>query len=418
MKLDNKYATDLTSKDRNVAIAAAKHIIECADIEAWKCFVEHSDQIFDFIKQNIGRYFSEVINDDNYKNLYELFKIHSFDWDECLIQILLRFSYSNEELHGRMLNLIEHGSEDEKAYAAKYFSFVPDTKANTFLFDAYKTNYEPLKYNAAKALGDACDMYSYNYFLNGLSSEDDWEKIDAAQFLQWYGNKKAYINMLETMENSSMPEHIAGSVAMLDNISHHFTSDDEKEKNLSLDCYQYIIDSLAEIWPLSTILDFELDDCVETIIGLINENKNEDLVSRLCILLLKTRYQFETFNSDEYKYEEDKHTLEVMDGILELINEASNDFWRKCTSVIDYELSLSDEKRVISAIKVVSEFGLSAYIPKLKKLLESSENERIIYEILFALKGFKDFRGVDKIFVLNKISDYNLKASVEKIIVE
>ncbi|MCR4880336.1 MAG: hypothetical protein K6A44_00060 [bacterium] len=417
MKLENKYATDLTSKDRNVALAAAKHIIDTSDMDAWRCFVEHSDNIFDFIKQNIGKYFSEVINEDNYKNLYKLFKIHSFDWDECFIQILLRFSYANEELHNKMLDLIEHGSEDEKAYAAKYFSFIPDGKANTFLFDSYKTNYEPLKYNAAKALGDACDMYSYNYFQNGLASEDDWEKIDAAQFLQWYGNKKAYAKMLEAMENSTMPEHIAGYIAMLDNISHHFTTDDEVERNLSLCCYQYIIESLAEIWPLSTIIDFELYDCVETIIHLINDNKDNDLVSRLCVLILKTKYQFEMFNSDEYKYEEDKHTLEAMDGILELLGEATNDFWRKCTAALENEISQYDEKRVILALTVISDFKLSAYIPKIKEMLNKNYPERIIYEVILTLGNFRDFNGVNKQEALNKISDYNLKISAEKMFV-
>ena len=416
MKLENKYATDLTSKDRNIAVSAAKHIIENADMDAWRCFVEHSDNIFDFIKQNIGKYFSEVINDNNYQNLYKLFKIHSFDWDECFIQILLRFSYANEELHNKMLDLIENGTEDEKAYAAKYFSFIPDPKANAFLFDAYKTNYEPLKYNAAKALGDACDQYSYNYFMNGLSSEDDWEKIDAAEFLQWYGNKKALTDMLEAMEKSTMPEHIAGSIAMLDNISHHFTADDEDEKHLSINCYQYIIESLAEVWPLSTIIDFEIYDCVETIIRLIQEHKDNNMVSRLCALILKTRYQFETFNSDEYKYGEDKRTIEAMDGIIELLNEATDDFWRKCTSALDFELSQYNEKRLSLALSVVSDFELSAYIPKIKSMLESEHSETVLCEIIEVLSKFKDLYGVNKEEVLNKITDYNLRATAEQLL--
>ena len=47
-----------------------------------------------------------------------------------------------------MIDLLQNGSEDEKAYAAKYFSFVPNAKVTGFLFDAYSINYEPLKYNS------------------------------------------------------------------------------------------------------------------------------------------------------------------------------------------------------------------------------------------------------------------------------
>ena len=418
MKLENKYATDLTSKDRNAAIAAAKHIIDTADMDAWRCFVEHSDNIFDFIKQNIGKYFAEVTTEDNYTNLYKLFKIHSFDWDECFIQILLRFSYANEKLHEKMLDFIENGSEDEKAYAAKYFSFIPDSKANTFLINAYKTNYEPLKYNAAKALGDACDMYSYNYYINSLASEDDWEKIDAAQFLQWYGNKKAFSVMLSAMENSAMPEHIAGSVAMLDNISKFFNIEDDIIRKQALDCYRHIIDSLAEVWPLSTIIDFEIYDCVEKLIQLINENSNGEHASRFAVLLLKTKYQFETFNSDEYKYDEDKNTIEALEGILELLSEGSDEFWRKCTDGLKIELEQNDGKRIIQALGVISSNGLSAYIPKLKEMLKKDYPEDVIYELILTLSSFNDFYGVDKNEVLNKLFDYNLKASAEKIIVE
>ena len=218
------------------------------------------------------------------------------------------------------------------------------------------------------------------------------------------------------MEKSTMPEHIAGSVAMLDNISHHFISEDATERCLSLNCYQYIIESLAEVWPLSTILDFEIYDCIETIIRLIHEHKDNDLVSRLCALILKTRYQFETFNSDEYKYEEDKRTIEAMDGILELLNEATDDFWRRCTSALDNELSQHNEKRISLALNVVSDFGLSAYIPKIKTLLNNELSETVLCETVEVLSKFKDLYGIDKSEIINRISDYNLKASIAKML--
>ena len=416
MRLENKYASDLTSKDKNLALAAAKHIIETADMQAWQCFVENSDNIFDFIKQNIAKYFAEVINENNYKNLFELFKIHSFDWDECFIQLLLRFSYSNDELLDKMLYLLQNGSEDEKAYAAKFFSFVPNEKANYYLFDAYSINYEPLKYNAAKALGDASDLYSYNYYINKLASADDWEKIDAAQFLQWYGNKKAYPILLKTMSESSMPEHIAGSVAMLDNISHYFNVDDKYIRDLSLDCYQILITSLGEVWPLSTILDFEIYECVETLISLINENQDKQITSRYSTLLLKTKTQFDLLNSDEYKFGEDKYTIEALENILELLNEGSQNFWQMCTSLLENEIAQENSQRIIYALDVISDYGLNFYVPKIKALLTSDYAQDVIYEAVVVLAGFSDFNGLDNDNILDLFTDVNLKTMAASLI--
>lgn len=414
MKLENKYATDLTSKDKTIALEAAKHIINTPDLEAWKCFVENSDNIFDFIKQNIAKYFSQVIDENNYKNLFELFKIHSFDWDECFIQILLRFSYSNDELTNKMLELLEKGTEDEKAYAAKYFSFIPHERANYYLFDAYSINYEPLKYNAAKALGDAGDFYSYNYYTNKLAAVDDWEKINAAQFLQWYGNKKAYPALINAMKESAMPEHIAGSIAMLENINKFFGVDDKNVRDASLDCYQYLIDSLAEIWPLSTVIDFGIYDCVETLISLVNENSDKQITPRYAVLLLKTKYQLETFfNNDEYKFNEDKNTLSAIENVLELLNEGSNDFWKNCEDLLSSELSQENQDRIVYVLGVIADLNLNANVPKIKEMLSADYSQEVIYKLAITLATFANFDGVDKNSIIEKIEDVNLKAVVE-----
>ena len=414
MKLNNKFATDLTSKDRNIALAAAKHIIDTPDLDAWTCFVENSDNIFDFIKQNIAQNFSQVINENNYKNLYELFKIHSFDWDECFIQILLRFSYANDELQEKMINLLKNGSEDEKAYAAKFFSFVPNPQTAGLLFDAYSINYEPLKYNAARALGDACDMYSYDYYLNKLNADDEWEKIDAAQFLQWYGNKNAFESMIKAMKDSTMPEHIAGSVAMLESISEYFNSSNENLKNLSLDCYQHLIDSLAEIWPLSTIVDFEIDSCIETLLTLLNSNAENPLKSRFCALLLKTKYQFELFNNEEYKFNEDKKTLQAMENISEMLNEGGDAFWSSCKNKLENELTCNDETRMLFALDLIGLLSVKEYIPQVKSIILDDFSEEIIFKAVLTLDTFKDFDGINKDAVLAKINDYNLKVVIEQ----
>jgi len=414
MKFNNKYITDLTAKDRNIGLKAAKHIIDTKDLDAWKCLIDNSDNIFNFIKQNISNSFNQAINQNNYKNVFEFLKIYSFDFDECLLDKLIEFSNKDELLH-TMTDLLQNGSTDEKAYAAKYFTIIPDNNITKYLFEAYEDDDESLKYNVAKALSAAKDTVSYNYYLERLSDEDDWIKLDAAQFLQWYDNKDAFTELLNAMNNSTMPEHIAGYAGMLDNISKYFNSCDENIKNAALDCYQYLIDSLAEVWPLSTITDFNLFDCVETLITLIASEKDN---SRYAILLLKTKSQLDTFfNNDEYKFNETKDTLEEMESILEIINEGGDNFFNNCKKLIRTELESTNIKRVTFAVETIALFGLKEYVSDLKEMLSNDYSDDVIFEIISALKSLNDFENVDKNSVLSKITDINIKSVVEQMFI-
>ncbi|MDD3593396.1 MAG: hypothetical protein PHX18_02095 [Candidatus Gastranaerophilales bacterium] len=419
MKLANKFASDLTDKDKNKARQAAKYIIDNKDMEAWRCFVENSDNIFPFIKQNIASYFSDVIDENNYQNLFELFKIHSLDWDECFVQILLRFSYSNKELNDKMFELLKIGSEDEKAYAAKFFSFITNNATAYYLFDAYSGNYEPLKYNCAKALGDMGDNYSYEYYMNKLEAEDDWEKTDAAQFLQWYGNKKAFIPILKAMSKSSMPEHIAGAAAMLEAPNKYYADDDKCVREFALDCYQHLITSLAEIWPLSTIIDFKIYESIGALIDIINAHPEKDLISRYAVLLLKTKYLFQMFyENDIYKFNETQETLKELEEIFGYLSSLDNAFWQICEDAIAVELIQEENSRVCFALELISDLNLENYIDTIKNILKGQNSEKVIYQAVMTLASVGEFYGVDKEFVLSQIKDENLKPLIDSTIPE
>ncbi len=412
MKFNNKYISDLTSKDRNIALNAAKHIIDNKDIDAWNCLCESADNIFDFIKNNIRTHLSQTINEHNCNNLSAFFKTYSFDFDECLIQGLIK--YAKEDLASRMLDLLQNGTDDEKAYSARYFSVVTNENANKYLFENYESEFEPLKYNVVRALANAKDNVSYNYYLDKLKEDDDWDKIDAAQFLQWYDNKDAFEPMLNAISTSTMPEHIASSVAMLDDISKYFNSANENLKKLSLDCYQHLINSLAEVLPLSNILDFDLYNCVETLITLVNSEENK---SRYAALLLKTNYQMEIFyNNDEYKFNEDKNTIEAMEGILELFSEGGENFINYCKNLLGTELE-SDDKRIIFGVELIGLLSLNEYSSKLKEMLSKNYKEDVMFEIVNTLNTLNDFDNVDKNMVLSKINDFNIKSAVEQMFV-
>jgi len=225
MKLPNKTAGQLLGKDRNLSQKAAENIINNCDIEAWKCLIDNSEYIFDYIKDRAGKNLEKAANKDNAFNLFEFLKYHSPDWDDCIARIFSNFN--DESITERFLNILKNGTDDEKAYAAKYFCFVIFPDSAQALFEGAKSDYEPLKTNSAKALGIIEDIPSLNYFLEKLKSDDDWEKLDACQFLSNYGDKNHFLSILKAMKNSGMAEYIAGEAASLDELCPHFESENQ-----------------------------------------------------------------------------------------------------------------------------------------------------------------------------------------------
>ena len=260
MKLPNKWASNLLNKDKQLSIKAAQHIINNSDTEAWQCLIENSDYIFDFVKEKAGKNLQSAINHHNYNNIYPFLKKHSPDWDEHLILGLIQLDL--DCITESMLNLLATGDENEKAYAARYFTFVKEESAKKHLFSASLCEYQPLKINAARALAILEDEESYNYYLERLENGDDWEKIDAAQFLSTYGDKKAFFPILKAMNKSGMSEYLAGEAAMLDDIKNYFNHVNEELKTLSLECFDNILSGLAEVWSLSALLDFKVYETI------------------------------------------------------------------------------------------------------------------------------------------------------------
>ena len=163
MGLQNKWASDLLSKDKQKAQAAIAHILNTPDHEAWECLMESSDYIFSYIKDRIGQNIAANINNTNIENVFSLLKYHSADWDYYIAEGLK--NNSSDIINTRLLDLLSSGTAEEKSYAAKYFSLAGSDNAKNALFAAAREDYEPLRNNAAEALGKLNDLESYNYFI-------------------------------------------------------------------------------------------------------------------------------------------------------------------------------------------------------------------------------------------------------------
>ena len=406
MKLANPIATAMTDKNRDIAYKSVKQLLDTGDLNAWGCLVENADRLFPFVKENIAKNFSNIININNYSKLLPLLKVYSYDFDDCFAEILSKLSSQNHDITEKMLELLKNGNDDEKAYAAKYFSYANDSRAAALLLEAYKSEFESLKYNCAKALGDMKDEISYNSFAEKLNSEDDWEKNEAVQFLQAYGDKKAFPLLLNAMTNSDMPEHIAGHIALLENISDYFGTDDKKTEEQALECFQHIIASEAEVWPLSTIIDFKIYEGLEKLIELVKISSS-DLKGRYAGLLLYADNQFSMFlENNEYKFNEDKETLAELDEIVALLKGQGSDFWQTCKNSLKDELYCSNIKRISFALDIISELEIKEFAEEIRNLIENQTDEIILYKSALCLYKFGKSQYIDKNNLFEKISEH------------
>jgi len=166
---------NLTGKNPADYEPVAATIINNADVELFKELVSRDDYLFDFVKQNVAQRLSKACNKSNFKNLYKFLDIYSPYYDEFISSTLAQFS--DETVEDYMLNVLENGSEDAKTYSASYFSYVPNTKALSFLrANAYSENTN-LAVNCAVALSKLNDRECYNVALEKLKSNDSLNNI-------------------------------------------------------------------------------------------------------------------------------------------------------------------------------------------------------------------------------------------------
>ncbi len=413
MHLENQTVKDLLGKNKQKSQEAAKIIINTPDKEAWQYLLENCDYVFTFIKEKAGKTLAKEINKENTDKVFELFEIHESDMDEYLAEGLSRIA--DEELNAKMLDLLENSFVEQQTYAARSFCFVKYPKAAQALFDASKKYYQQLKSNCAEALGILEHEESYEYYINRLKSDDEWDRIEAAQFLAKYGKKEAVVPILEAMENSGMAELIAGEIATLIDIYELFEKQDEKTQSLALEALDNILSGIPEVWPLGVILDFKIFECLEKLINLAKENQKENLSGRYSQILLRAKQKISMFvENSQYTFDEEKDILTELDEIYHLLSYEDEDFWKIQIQRLLKELESSDKKRKLAAIGVLNELELEESVPHLMKIIfKQGEDEIVISEVITILAKMGHTEEIDQELILSRIKNPNLIASIK-----
>lgn len=377
----------LTGKNKDDYEQAAKSLVDNCDVELFKELVEQDGFLFDFIKQNVAQRIYNACNENNYKNLIRFLKYYSPSYDEAIVSVLSK--YADEDLTDEMLDIFENGTESEKCYCAKFFSYIQDSLALDLLRENSYTENESLNANCAATLGILNDKLSYDTAIEKLNSEDEFEKLNAVKFLVMYGNVDALDKIIDTMKVSTMSENIAGYVPYLMSIQELL----QKNYTGGLLVVNNIVNGLGEILGLYEVINFELYNIFEALIS------NPQTGSSAAVLL-NAEDKFNTLTeNDEYMFDEDKNTQAEIKDIKKLLNRIDK---KQLKALIKDELN-ENSPFVYTALDYCEN------VEAIKELLRC-DNQTVILKTAEVLKKLGALNDTERTVALLKITDENIKS--------
>ena len=382
----NERLKKLTGKNPKDFEPVAYHLVNNSDVELFAELVKSEDFLFDFVKQNVAKRLAKVCNGSNYLNLLNFLKYYSPSYEEFIISNLVK--YADEDLTDKILEIFENGTEDEKTYCAKYFSYIQDTLAlNLLIENAYSEN-STLSANCVSTLAQMNDRTIYNKAIEMLESDDEFTQLDGVKLLVSYGDKTAVPLIIALAKKSSFAENIAGELLYLADL---FTLFDENFED-AMFITNLVINGLGEILSLSQVCDFQLYNFLEM---LCRQPEN----SALAVVLVNAADKFSTLTeNDEYLYDETKDTK---CEILEIKKLLSKNDDNKLKTFIDGELKPE-------SLLVYTALDFTHNAEKVRALL-SSTNPTVVLKSLETLKRLNSLTDEDKNTALKSVSDENIK---------
>lgn len=221
------FIKSITSKDFNQSQEAIKNLINSKNLTLFSELSEKSEFIFPFIKEKIIKNFVNLINKNNLDNIFEFTKIYSFDFESLIILSWVKFA--NEDLTDEILELFEKGTQEQKAYCAKYFSYIKDSLALDLLEKNAHSDFEPLRTNCAITLSSFGSGKIINDMKQIIETSDDaFKQLNALQFLTAYNNENLIYYITQKAYNNPFVVEILTSLK-------NFYSLEVLKKNLSIE---------------------------------------------------------------------------------------------------------------------------------------------------------------------------------------
>lgn len=383
----------LTGKNPAEYESAAKLLVDNSDVNLFEKLVKQEDFLFDFVKNNVAKRIKNACNKDNYLNLMNFLDYYSPSYDTVIAEVL--YEFGGTELLPEMKEVFLNGSEGNKAYAVKYFSFIPEeylTDLIPLVRTTAKSEFEPLCTNSIELLSCLNDELSKQEAIESLHSNDEFKQYDAVKFLVTYQAKDTLQEIINVMKKSTLSENIASEIPYLTPLSELLK--DDLDNGILVLCH--IINAIPEIIPPTAVLDYNLYSIFEDLY--LN-----NLTSTSATLLRLAKEKFaELASNEEYLFDCDKNTKEevfAIDNLLCGVNE------QKLNSLL-YEELYDESDFVLFAVDYADE------IEELEALLDSS-NQTLILKVLEILKNKNALKISHKNLALEKISEPGLKKVVE-----
>ena len=379
----------LTGKNPSEYEPIAKSLVDNSDTELFKKLVQQDDFLFDFIKSNVAKRIQHACNKDNYLNLMNFMDIYSPSYETVIAEVLHNFG--GESLYEKMKNLFLNGSDSQKAYSAKFFSFVDENYVKSFadnIREASLSEYEPLVINSIELLSNINDEKSKANAISKLDSDDEFEQYNGVKFLVNYGAKDCVKKLIDVMKKSSFSENIAYEIPYLISVRELLETD--YEGGLLVLCN--IVNSIPDIILPSAVCDYELKEVFEEII-----RKGIDSASAVLLRLAYDKFN-ELTSNEEYLFDCDKNTKDEVKAITDVLNKLNP---RKLNSLL-YDELYDESDFVFYALDFVDE------IEELETLLESN-NQTLILKVLTLIKEKNALKQTHKDEALRHITNPDIK---------
>lgn len=379
----------LTGKNPAEYGSVAKSLVDNADVSLFAKLVKQDDFLFDFVKNNVARRIQNACNKENYLNLLKFFDYYSSSYDTMFAEVL--YENGGVELVPVMKEIFIEENDSKKAYAAKFFSFVPKNIIQDLLpllRQAAHSQYSPLCVNAIEVLSQMGDDVSKDEALEKLKSDDEFEQYEGVKFLVNYQAKDSLNEILKVMKNSTLSENIASEIPYLIPIEELLEVDFESA--VLVLCH--IVNAIPEIIPPSAALDYNL-------FGIFEQLYIAKFSSVSSVLLRIAKDKFaQLLENDEYLFDCDKNTKDEILAINNLLKGMNSN---KLDSLL-YEEIYEGSDFVFFAVDYVKE------IEELETLLDGT-NQTLILKVLTLLKEKGSLKDSHKEVALQNVVSNDIK---------
>ncbi len=381
----------LTGKNPDEYEGVAKSLVDNSDVNLFAKLVKQDDFLFDFVKNNVANRIKKAVNQDNYLNLLNFLDNYSPSYDSVIAECL--YNFGGIEILPAMKEIFVNGNVEKKAYALKYFSFVPREYVEELLPLIRQTavsEFEPLSINSIEVLSKMNDEIFKTEALQKLNSEDEFEQYNGVKYLVAFKALDTLPQILQVMKKSSLSENIASEIPYLVPVEDLIKTDD----GVLVLCN--IVSAIPEIIPPSAVIDYNLFSIFEDLY--LN-----NLSSSSAVLLRLAQEKFaELTSNDEYLYDCDKNTKDEVFAINQLL--VGIDSYKLKNLLYD---ELYDESEfVFFAVDFVEE------AEELEALLDT-KNPTLILKVLLKLKDKQMLTQSHKDIASKNIGENELKQYIE-----